>query len=150
MDGLAYERRYHSVAVLLPTAEVLATGGKHYQAGVETFEVFRPPYLFKGAQPQIKNVAPSPIHHGTNFTIETPQADEIRKVVLVRPMAVTHQTDSEQRVIEVQFHKSAADTLNAVAPNGRHPHAMAPRGWYMLFILNAKGVPSVAKFIHLH
>ncbi|MCZ6528423.1 MAG: DUF1929 domain-containing protein [Candidatus Dadabacteria bacterium] len=150
MDGLAYERRYHSVAVLLPTAEVLVTGGKHFQAGVETFEVFRPPYLFKGAQPSIKNVAPSPIHHGNNFTIETPQADEIRKVVLVRPMAATHQTDSEQRVIEVQFHKSAADTLSAVAPNGRHPHAMAPRGWYMLFILNADGVPSVAKFIHLH
>ncbi len=47
--------------------------------------------------------------------------------------------------IEVQFHKSAADTLNAVAPNGRHPHAMAPRGWYVLFILNADGVPPVAK-----
>lgn len=42
MDAMTYERRYHSVAVLLPTGEVLATGGKHHQAGVETFEVFQP------------------------------------------------------------------------------------------------------------
>lgn len=150
MDALTYERRYHSVAVLLPTGEVMATGGKHYDPGVDTVEVFKPPYLFKGSQPIIDGVSPSPVHHGQTFTIETKQASEIAKVVLVRPMAVTHQTDSEQRLIQLPFHKSGDNTLSATAPNGRHPHAMAPRGWYMLFILDGKGVPSKAKFIHLH
>lgn len=68
-------------------------------------------------------------------------------------MAVTHQTDSEQRAIELLFHQSGTDTLAATAPNGRHPHGMAPSGYYMLFILNKDGVPSVATFIrlsHLH
>jgi len=27
---------------------------------------------------------------------------------------------------------------------------MAPPGWYMLFVNNANGVPSVAKWIHLN
>ncbi len=150
MDALTYERRYHSVAVLLTTGEVLATGGKHVAAGVETFEVFRPPYAFRGTPPDIAAVVPTTIHHGREFTIQTPQADEIRSVVLMRPMAVTHQTDSEQRRIELRFHKSAANTLTAVAPNGRHPHAMAPRGWYMLFILDHDGVPSKAEFVRIH
>jgi hypothetical protein len=65
-------------------------------------------------------------------------------------MAPTHNTDSEQRVIQLLFHVAGATTLSATAPNGWHPHATAPRGWYMLFILNGDGVPSEAKFIQLH
>lgn len=95
------------------------------------------------------NVAPT-VHHGATFAIETPDAADIAKVVLVRPMAITHNTDTEQRVIQCIFAKTAAGTLSAAAPNGIHPHAMAPRGYYMLFILNTKGVPSEGKFIHLH
>ncbi len=68
----------------------------------------------------------------------------------MRPMAVTHQTDSEQRRIQLSFTRTGSDTLIADAPNGRHPHAVAPRGWYMLFILNGNGVPSKAEFIELH
>ena len=150
MDAMTYERRYHSIAVLVTTGEVMATGGKHTQAGVDTVEVFKPPYLFKGLQPTISTVNPSPIHHGSQFTIETPQAGDIAEVVLMRPMAVTHQTDSEQRRIVLNFTHTGGTTLTATAPNGRHPHAMAPRGYYMLFILNGDGVPSKAEFIHLH
>lgn len=150
MDAMTYERRYHSVAVLCTTAEVMATGGKHYQAGVDTVEMFRPPYLFQGAQPVISAVSPKPVHHGRPLTITTPEADDIATVVLMRPMAVTHQTDSEQRRIQLPFVQSKPDTLVADAPNGRHPHAIAPRGWYMLFILTSNGVPSKAEFIELH
>ena len=147
---MTYERRYHSVAVLCVTGEVMATGGKHTQAGVDTVEVFRPPYLFRGKQPVISGVSPKPVHHGGKLTITTPQAADIAEVVLMRPIAVTHQTDSEQRRIQLPFVKSAGDTLVADAPNGRHPHAMAPRGWYMLFVLTSDGVPSKAEFIELH
>ena len=90
------------------------------------------------------------VHHGATFVIETPQAGDIAKVVLVRPMAITHNTDTEQRLIHCTFAPSGANTLRAVAPNGIHPHAIAPRGYYMLFILNAGGVPSEGRFIHLH
>ena len=82
--------------------------------------------------------------------METPEAASIAKVVLVRPMAVTHQTDSEQRVVQMTLYQSGPTEISATAPNGIHPHAMAPRGYYMLFILNSDGVPSEGKFIHLH
>ncbi len=88
--------------------------------------------------------------------VTSPQAADIDSVVLVRPMAVTHQTDSEQRVIPLNFTTSGT-TLTVTAPNGNHPHAVAPKGYYMLFIVNNLGVPSVAwqnattkKFILLH
>lgn len=149
MDELTYQRRYHSVAALLPNGQVMATGGEG-TPGNDMVEVFSPPYLFRGARPVIDAVAPDPVHHGQSFTVETAQAPDIARVVLVRPMAVTHQTDSEQRVIRLSFSQSGPTTLTATAPNGWHPHALAPRGWYMLFVLNGNGVPSEAQFMRLH
>ena len=113
-----------------------------------TIEVFSPPYLFKGSRPVIDS-APDDVHFGQHFEIGTPASDEIEKVVLVRPMAPTHNTDSEQRVVQLRFHCKDHCTLRVRAPNGWHPHATAPAGYYMLFIINVRGVPSIAKFIKL-
>ena len=83
-----------------------------------------------------------------------PEGKSIVKVVLVRPMAVTHQTDSEQKVIELGWahdHEPAhPKKLRLRAPHGGHPHSLAQRGWYMMFLINDKGVPSVARWIFLH
>jgi hypothetical protein len=144
MDPAPRERKYHSHAILLPTGEVMSCGWTS-----NTIDIFRPPYLFRGPRPVIDQIPPL-VHHGQQFTIETAQASQIEKVVLVRPMAPTHNTDSEQRVIQLLFHSAGANRLSATAPNGWHPHATAPRGWYMLFILNNNGVPSKAEFIQLH
>ncbi|MFY9610059.1 MAG: galactose oxidase-like domain-containing protein [Blastocatellia bacterium] len=143
MDEQPSERKYHSHALLLPTGEVMSCGWHN-----NTIEVFSPPYLFKGARPEIGTV-PELVHLGEEFEICTPEAYHITKVVLVRPMAPTHNTDSEQRVVQLLFNYAGENSLYATAPNGWHPHATAPRGWYMLFILNGEGVPSVAKFIKL-
>lgn len=149
MDELTYPRRYHSVALLLPTGEVMATGGQS-TAGESEIEIFQPPYLFRGPPPTITSVSPDPIHHGSPFTIQTPNAADIAKVTLVRPMAVTHQTDSEQRVIPLPFSTGGATTLNATAPSPGHPHGLAPKGYYMLFLINSAGVPSEGTFVFLH
>lgn len=151
MAKLKYARQYHSVALLLPSAKVMCTGGDSTDNTNQKtkIEIFSPPYLFRGDQPDISSV-PDTVHHGHTFDIETPQASEIEKVVFMRPMAVTHQTDTEQRVIQLLGFTRKGNILTATAPNGDHPHPTAPRGYYMLFILNKKGVPSVAKFIHLH
>ncbi len=150
MDELDAPHAYHSVVVLLPSAQVMS-----HDLNSPTIDIFNPPYLFKGPRPQITG-APDVLHHGGTMEITSPQAAEIDSVVLVRPMAVTHQTDSEQRVIPLEFTTSGT-TLTVTAPNGNHPHAIAPRGYYMLFIINNQGVPSVAwqnaatkKFIFLH
>jgi Galactose oxidase-like, Early set domain len=144
MDEQPSERKYHSHALLLPTGEVMSCGWFN-----NTIDVFSPPYLFKGARPEITS-SPEEIHLGEGFEICSPDACRIYKVVLVRPMAPTHNTDSEQRVVQLQYAYAGEDRLYAVAPDGWHPHATAPRGYYMLFILNADGVPSVARFVRLH
>jgi len=148
MDALTYGRAYHSVALLLPSGQVMVTGGQADSAENRTIEVFSPPYLFRGARPQIAS-APGVIHHGREFQIESPDAGDIERVVLVRPMAVTHQTDTEQRVVGMQFTRSG-NTLSVTAPGGVHPHPIAPRGYYLLFVLNGNGVPSQGRFVRLH
>ena len=152
MDSVANMRGYHSVALLLPDARVL-TAGNQCPAD-RTIEIFSPPYLFApngspASRPAI-TTAPALVHHGQEFDIETPDPAAIAKVVLVRPMAVTHQTDSEQRIIHLSSSITGATTLTAEAPDGWHPHALAPKGWYMLFLIDTAGVPSEAHFFHLH
>jgi len=74
--------------------------------------------------------------------------------VLVRPMAVTHQTDSEQKVLELDWAPSHDHAhpkkLRLRAPQRGYPHSLAQPGYYMMFAVNDKGVPSVAKWIYLH
>jgi Galactose oxidase-like, Early set domain len=100
--------------------------------------------------------APNAVQHGQEFVVETPppHGKSIVKVVLVRPMAVTHQTDSEQRVLELDWapnHDHAhPKKLRLRAPDGGQPHSLARRGYYMMFAINDTGVPSVAKWIYLH
>jgi hypothetical protein len=162
MDELSYARQYHSVAILLPSAKVMITGGSS-----ETIEVFSPPYLFNSdgtpASRPVIDSYPDPgvgtiILHGSTFEVETAQAPDIAKVVMVRPMAVTHQTDAEQRALALSWTLTSPTTLAVTAPDGRifpyaggggHTHASAPRGYYMLFVINSSGVPSEAKFVRL-
>ena len=151
-DAVAKRRAYHSVALLLPDGRV-ATAGNECPAET-TYEVFSPPYLFDStaalaSRPQITSL-PAQVHHGQDFTIQTPSPSSIAKVVLVRPMAVTHQTDSQQRVIHLCHHVSGAHAITTTAPNGWYPHALAPRGHYMVFLIDTHGVPSLGQFMHLH
>jgi hypothetical protein len=75
--------------------------------------------------------------------VQSPNAASIRSVVLIRPGAPTHAFDMEQRMVGMTF-TTSGNTLTVRAPaSGR----IAPPGYYMLFILNAAGVPSVARFI---
>lgn len=136
-------RDYHSVSLLLPSGQVMMAGWQN--SGIE---IYNPPYLFHGSRPTIAS-APDMIRYGQRFNVETPDAESIGRVVLIRPMAVTHQTDTEQRVIELPF-QAQREQLFLAAPDGVEPYSMAPRGYYMLFILNREGVPSVAKWIRLY
>ncbi|HEX6076571.1 MAG TPA: galactose oxidase-like domain-containing protein [Micromonosporaceae bacterium] len=149
MAALPSIRDYHSAALLLPSGKVMMAGWNN-----TAIEIYSPPYLFRGPRPVISS-APKLVHHGQEFVVETPppHGKSIVKVVLVRPMAVTHQTDSEQKVIELDWapnHDHAhPKKLRLRAPHGGHPHSLAQRGYYMMFAINDKGVPSVAKWIYL-
>jgi hypothetical protein len=136
-------REYHSTAVLLPDGRVLSAGmdyGKWRRKG----EVYSPPYLFKGPRPAITS-APASIAYGSAFAIASPDAADIRKVALLRAGSATHSVDFEQRYVALAF--SAGDgRLSIQAPAAG---AVAPPGWYMLFVVNAGGVPSTAAWVRV-
>jgi len=168
MDTLQYPRQHHSTSLLLPSGKVMVTGGEDVNR--RTIEVFSPPYLFdalgaplpESARPDITSF-PDPtagtiVLHGSTFEVGTSNPPSIDRVVMVKPMAVTHQTDTEQRVIRLAHTVTGPSTISVTAPDGRvypygagggHTHAIAGRGYYMLFLLNTAGVPSRAKFIRL-
>jgi hypothetical protein len=136
-------RIYHSTAVLLPDGRVLSAGessGSLEQTG----EIFSPPYLFKGARPTISS-APGTLGYGQGFSITTPNAASIRQVALVKAGSVTHSNNFDQRYVDCAF-SAGSGTLSATSPpNANH----APPGWYMLFLVNASGVPSVASWVQV-
>lgn len=144
MAAQTAQRAYHSIAVLLPDGRVLSAGdGDGYRL---TGEIFSPPYLFKGPRPTIESVSSSSLGYGTGFTIQTPNADQITRVALVKPSPVSHGVNFDQRYLDLAFERGAGE-IAATAPGGPN---LAPPGWYMLFVLNDAGVPSVASWVRVH
>jgi hypothetical protein len=137
-------RTYHSTALLLPDGRVLSAGDDGYGGSSnDTAEIYEPPYLFKGARPSI-SAAPDSIGYGESFTVET--SADATKAVLMAPAAVTHANDMSQRHVPLTASVESPGTLTATAPAAPE---LAPPTYYMLFVLNDQGVPSVAKFVRL-
>jgi hypothetical protein len=142
MASQTEERGYHSTALLLPDGRVLSAGDNFAPGGGSKLEIYSPPYLFKGARPVI-TAAPSRITWGANFAIDTSSA--VARAVLVRPSSVTHTNDMNQRHVELRF-SGRTGGITATAPPSSN---VAPPGWYMLFLLDAGGVPSVARWLQI-
>lgn len=147
LASMASPRLYHSTALLLPDARVLVAGGGRFNGLNEptdqvSSEIYSPPYLFKGGRPVISS-APAAIQYGTSFSITTPDASQITSAALIRLGAVTHAFDQNQRYVPVTF-QQAAGGLTIQSPSSAN---LAPPGYYMLFIVNSNGVPSVASIV---
>jgi hypothetical protein len=132
---------------LLPDGRVVESGMGADFGNVpdqQSAEFFSPPYLFKGARPIIA-MAPSQVQYGTNFIVTTPDAPTIQKAVLIRLGAATHFFDQNIRYVPLSM-QVGTGTLTLTAPTDGKS---APPGYYMLFIVNSAGVPSVAPILQL-
>lgn len=132
-------RGYHSTALLLPDGRVFSGGGRNRR----TYEVFSPPYLFKGPRPAVSS-APASVQPAESFLVQTPDAERVAKVTLLALGAVTHAFDQHQRLVTLGFQRVAGG-LQVVAP----ALSAAPPGYYMLFLVDGQGVPSVAHMVQL-
>jgi hypothetical protein len=150
----AVDRCYHATAVLLPDATVLSAGGGEYrpdgvhpndpQDSHRDAQIFSPPYLFKGARPQILQ-APQSVTYGQMFEVTCASAVPIGEVSWIRLPSVTHSFDQNQRINFLEF-TARATVLSMKAPATAN---LCPPGHYMLFVLSKAGVPSVAKIVQI-
>ena len=132
-------RLYHSIALLLPDARVLMTGGNGYNQA----EIFSPPYLFTDPRPTIAS-APTVVEKGQTIFVGTPDAAGINSVSWVRLPSVTHTVNMNQAFFRATAITQATGGINIVAPD----NITVPSGHYMLFLLR-NGVPSVARIVQV-
>jgi hypothetical protein len=137
-------RTYHSSAFLLPDGRVMSVGDNPGNGTFDTrISVYSPPYLFKGSRPQITGMTKTQWAYGTSnqITVDTP----ILKASLIRPAAVTHSSDPNQRYVDLPMTVNG----NTIGLNLTSNPNIAPPGWYMLFAVGTNGVPSVAQWVHV-
>ncbi|MFJ6755598.1 discoidin domain-containing protein [Streptomyces sp. NPDC091273] len=150
LASMAVPRNYHSVANLLPDGRIFSGGGglcgdcaTNHADGA----VFTPPYLLNAdgtpkPRPVISGGVPSRTAPGSSLTVNT--EGPVASFVLMRAAAATHSTDNDQR--RVPLVSTAAGTNSYTVSVPADTGVVLP-GNYMLFALDAQGVPSIAEFL---
>ncbi|MER6158400.1 kelch motif-containing protein [Streptomyces sp. NPDC001868] len=144
-------RNYHSGSILLPDGRVVFFGSDSLYADKantkpgefeQRIEIYTPPYLFQDARPTLTG-GPKTVARGGEATFGTRHGSSIKAARLIRPSASTHVTDVDQKSIEVDF-EVTGDRLTVTVPKNRN---LVQSGWYMLFVTDDAGTPSVARWV---
>ena len=138
----AERRAYHSSALLLPDGRIFSAGDTNVGGGLNTDELYSPPYLFQGPRPTI-TTAPTTAPRDTTFDITTP--DVFSRAVLMSPGAATHTADFSARHVELAVTGRSATGMTVAVPS----RTVALTGYFMLFLVDSSGVPSTATWIHI-
>ncbi len=161
LAAMTVPRMYHSTAILLPDARILAAGhvplpnpdqslrdSVNPQVAETRMEIYEPGYLFRGERPIILS-APVRADYGQLLELEVDHAGAIDSVMLMRPGTTTHAFDSGQKATFLEIVSYEAGTLTVRAP----PNAnVSQPGPHMVFVNGAHpdgAVPSVAAWVSL-
>ena len=151
-------RNYHSSALLLPNGQVLVAGSDPLFADAantvpgkfeKRIEIYTPPYLFneegKRADRPVIDRLPEQASYGQPIDLDITSTHGIAKVRLLYPGAVTHVTDTNQRLVELEF-EPMGNGVRAIIP--KNP-SLVPPAHYMVVVIDDQGVPSEAQWIHI-
>lgn len=149
---MAVPRNYHSIGMLLLDGRVLFGGGGLCGGcgGADhlDFEIMTPPYLYDAegklaSRPGIVQ-APNSASRGGTLSVNTDRT--VSSFSLVRLSAVTHSTNNDQRRVPLTIAKSSGSSYQLTLP--ADPGILLPGTW-MLFAMDANGVPSTAKVVRI-
>jgi len=140
-------RIYHSTSLLLPDGRVLHTGSGdgNNQPRELSYELYSPPYLFRGARPSLTGFTPTVVGYGQTVRVDTPDGASVTQVTFVHTGSVTHAFDQAARLVPLAF-SPVSGGLSVTLPASR---TAAPPGPYMLFLVNGNGVPSIGRIMLL-
>jgi Domain of unknown function (DUF1929)/Glyoxal oxidase N-terminus len=147
----AFPRLYHNTQLLLPDGTVFLAGGNPAQGVFENhIEIYQPAYLFNSdgspaTRPKAASNAPSSISYGQSFTLTTADAGTISSIALIKAGSVTHSFDMDQRYVGLSFAAGQGSLKVTGPPNSN----IAPPGYYMLFLVNKSGTPSLASWVQV-
>jgi hypothetical protein len=112
-------------------------------------EIYYPPYLFdgNGNPAQRLNIGNMGDRFAYNANVNVPfyGVGGVQRVTLIRTGAVTHSFDVGQRFLELNF-VAQNGSVNVQLPNSPN---LAPPGYYLLFLVNENGTPSVGRIINI-
>ncbi|MFE2144238.1 galactose oxidase-like domain-containing protein [Streptomyces sp. NPDC059456] len=148
-------RGYHSNALVLPDGRMMVTGDELQQIANDpdigdemdgSIELYEPAYLHQGRRPALDRAPGGELGYGAAFEVRSSTAAAVTRAVLLAPTTVTHAVNTSQRHLELPITGVRGSAIGLRTPPGA---ADAPPGYYMLFLLDAKGVPSTAKWVKL-
>ncbi|KAM0743192.1 hypothetical protein ACQRIT_003369 [Beauveria bassiana] len=146
----AIPRTYHSISLLMPDARVFNAGGglcgdcntNHFDG-----QVFTPSYLLnRDGSPAVRPTITSADVNAGRITIGTDGA--VSSASLIRVGTSTHTVNTDQRRIPLKLARRGNNNSSYTAPLPTDPGILLP-GYWMLFVMNSDGVPSIAKIINL-
>jgi Domain of unknown function (DUF1929) len=149
-DSAEKIRLYHSVALLMPDGSVLtAAGGAPGPVRQLNAEIYYPSYLYNtdgspAARPTI-TAAPGNVQLGQPFQVSV--SEPITRVTFLRVGSATHAVNMEQRFFNLACSGCFGGLTLTVTPPSNANFALP--GYYMLFVFNGAGIPSVAKLMYL-
>jgi hypothetical protein len=95
------------------------------------------------------NTAPSTLVVGRQFNLTYTGSVPAARVVLIKSGADTHGLNMDQRFIELPF-SAGSGSPRPLAVRMPSRAADVPPGYYLLFVLDADGVPSRAKIVFIN
>jgi|SoiMethySBSTD1v2_1073268.scaffolds.fasta_scaffold42048_5 galactose oxidase-like protein len=148
-----YSRNYHSVAVLMRDGRIFTTSGNVDALGSDcdgawfadgnsnglpdrrnrAVEIFSPWYVTHPNRPVITSCSANMFSNGVNQTVNigNGEGNLITKVAILKAGSITHNFDSDQRLVFLDKVSSTSSTVTYKTP---YSHNAAPYGSYMLFV----------------
>jgi hypothetical protein len=167
LGDMKVPRNYHSVGILLQDGRVLAAGGGLCGEPADGAilgcnhpdgEIFEPPYLFNPsgslANRPVLQAVPASAGYGQSFNVTLSSLGDstrITKFSMIKLSAVTHSINTDVRYLEYTPNKgnlSGSGNSYQLTTTGNE-NILTP-GYYFLFAINDKGVPSVAEVIQIN